>query len=196
MAVAQIRATDKLMCLFRKGLQVQAGAAIIDTMVTPIRDPYAVKPRNNRSKVSNGSRLFVEPIDGRTATGRRFRDLLGDFTSDLGGLAQLSEGQKQLVRRSSLIGALCEKLEVDAVLEKATFDLDGYIVLTNCQRRLCETLGLRRVQRQVNAIDNLDSIKAYLDSQKGAQAASGASQTAKTASEATAPYRKQQNDYS
>jgi hypothetical protein len=111
------------------------------------RDTNAPKPRNARSKVSNGTRLFIEPIDGRTATGRRFKDLVYDFTSDLGGRDLLSEGQRQLVRRTSLISALCEGMEAEAVKESAKFDVDKYVVLANCQRRLCETLGLKRVMR-------------------------------------------------
>jgi hypothetical protein len=114
--------------------------------------------RNCRSKVSNGSRLFLEQIDGRSAMARRFKDLVHDFTGDLGGRDMLSEGQRQLIRRTSLVGAICEKLEQDAVLEKSSFSIDDYVVLVNCQRRLCETLGLRRVARDSGA-----TLEQYLD---------------------------------
>jgi hypothetical protein len=50
--------------------------------------------RNARSKVSNGTRLSSTQADGRTAVGRRFKDLVYDFASDLGGRDMLSEGQK------------------------------------------------------------------------------------------------------
>jgi len=117
-------------------------------MVTPIREPSAVRPPRTRSKVSNGSRLFIEPVDGRTATGRRYRDLIYTFTSDLGGYDMLSENQLQLARRNALISSLCEGIEAQAVQERQ-IDVSAYVVLVNCQRRLCETLGLRRVARTV-----------------------------------------------
>jgi hypothetical protein len=47
-----------------------------------------------RSRISNGAALFVE-TDHRTAWARRFRDVLGDIVSDLGGADLLSEGQKR-----------------------------------------------------------------------------------------------------
>ncbi len=44
-----------------------------------------------RSKLSNGKKLL--PLtDGRSATARRFKDLVGDIAADLGGRDRLSEG--------------------------------------------------------------------------------------------------------
>jgi hypothetical protein len=119
--------------------------------------------RNCRSKVSNGSRLFLEQIDGRSAMARRFKDLVHDFTGDLGGRDMLSEGQKQLVRRTALISSLCEQMEAEAVQELATFDVDKYVVLVNCL--VCETLGLKRVPREVE-ITPMDRLRAYQDAKK------------------------------
>ena len=45
-----------------------------------------------RSDVINGKRLHVVK-PGDTAWARRFRDILSEITSDLGGAALLSEGQ-------------------------------------------------------------------------------------------------------
>lgn len=126
----------------------------------------APKKHFHRSKVSNGTRLFIEPVDGRTVMGRRFKDLVAFFVGDLGGRDVLSEGQKQLVRRTSLISALCEEMEAQAVQQLAKFDVDKYVVLVNCQRRLCETLGLKRVQKPVNAIESLDAISAHIEAQR------------------------------
>ena len=54
----------------------------------------APRSRTHRSRVSNGNKLL--PLsDGRSVTARRFRDLYEDISSDLGGLAHLSEGQKR-----------------------------------------------------------------------------------------------------
>ena len=63
-----------------------------------------------RSRISNGSAL-LEGIDGRSATARRFRDVLNEIVSDLGGSDRLSEGQRQLARRCAMLAVECEKLE-------------------------------------------------------------------------------------
>jgi hypothetical protein len=128
-------------------------------MTDLVPDTNARQKRNARSKVSNGTRLFIEPIDGRTRTGRRFKDLVYDLASDLGGRDMLSEGQKQLVRRNALISSICEGMEAEAVEERASFNVEQYVVLVNCQRRLCETLGLKRVARPVN--DGSEALTDY-----------------------------------
>jgi hypothetical protein len=49
--------------------------------------------------------------DGRSATARRFKDLVEDISADLGGKELLSEGQRQLIRRAAMLSAECERLE-------------------------------------------------------------------------------------
>ena len=61
------------------------------------------------SSVTNGKRLFVEHR-GDTAWARRFRDVLVEIISDLGGLDVLSEGQKQLARRAATLCITCERI--------------------------------------------------------------------------------------
>lgn len=48
-------------------------------------------------------------MDSRSVTYRRFKDLYQDIASDLVGLDHLSEGQKQLIRRASMLSA--ERME-------------------------------------------------------------------------------------
>jgi hypothetical protein len=55
-----------------------------------------------RSRVTNGKTLFVE-ADQRGPWARRWRDVLAEIISDLGGADLLSEGQKQLARRCATI---------------------------------------------------------------------------------------------
>jgi hypothetical protein len=56
---------------------------------------------HGRSRVGNGAKLL--PLtDGRSATARRFKDLVEDIAADLGGKALLSEGQRQLIRRAAI----------------------------------------------------------------------------------------------
>jgi hypothetical protein len=89
--------------------------------------------------------------DGRSATARRFRDLVEDIAADLGGREHLSTGELQLIRRASMLSAECERQEALAAREDVTFfDADSYVVKTNALKRVLEVLGLKRVPRQVN----------------------------------------------
>jgi hypothetical protein len=71
-------------------------------------------PRAQRSAVTNGKRLHVKAV-GDGAWSRRFRDVLAEIISDMGGREGLSEGQRQLARRAATIALECEKLESVAV---------------------------------------------------------------------------------
>ena len=77
------------------------------------RPPFATGSPRLRSRVTNGRTLFVE-ADGRGPWGRRFRDVLAEIVSDLGGADMLSEGQRQLARRAATISIACERMEGEA----------------------------------------------------------------------------------
>ena len=81
-------------------------------------------PKKVRSRVSNGSTLHAVEVDGRTAEARRFRDVFHQIVADLGGSEALSEAQRQLARRATLLSIKCELMEADAV-NGADIDLDG-----------------------------------------------------------------------
>jgi hypothetical protein len=70
--------------------------------------------------------------DGRSMTARRFR-----------------EGEKQLVRRAAALSAECERQEALWARGEAEFDVAAYSVLSNTVRRIIQTLGLKRVPRDV-----------------------------------------------
>lgn len=101
------------------------------------------RPPTLRSRVTNGSALFLGGVDGRSATARRFRDLIAAMTSDLGGADLLSEGQRQLIRRAAALAVECERGEARMAGGKS-FDLPAYIVGANALRRILVTLGLER----------------------------------------------------
>ena len=94
------------------------------------------RPSKQRSRVTNGKTLFVE-ADQRGPWARRWKDVLGEIVSDLGGIDLLSEGQKQLARRCATIAIACERMEGEAALGNE-IDLDAYGTLTD---RLGRTLG-------------------------------------------------------
>ncbi len=108
----------------------------------------ASRSKHNRSRVGNGAKLL--PLtDGRSATARRFKDLYGDIGADLGGLDWLSEAQRQLVRRAAMLSATCEMHEALSARGEKEFDIQLYVVMTNALRRVLETVGLKRVSRDV-----------------------------------------------
>jgi len=118
----------------------------------------ALKRGKGRSRVTNGSKLL--PLsDGRSCTARRFRDIFEGICGDLGGPDLLSEVQKQLIRRASMLSAESERLEALWSRGEAEFNIELYTVMVNALRRVCESIGLRRVPRDAGPV----TIKDYLD---------------------------------
>ncbi len=103
-----------------------------------------------RSRVSNGNALYLDG-DQRTAAARRFRDVLGEIVSDLGGSETLSEAQRQLARRAATLSVQCEALEAQAsksgLLDAET--LETYGQLTDRLGRCFQRLGLKRVAKDL-----------------------------------------------
>lgn len=112
------------------------------------------------SSVTNGKRLFVEHR-GDTAWARRFRDVLFEIISDLGGLDVLSEGQKQLARRAATLCITCERMEGKAAAGE-DIDLTAYGMLTDRLGRTFARLGLKRRPRDVTP-DPLVFARTYGD---------------------------------
>ena len=111
----------------------------------------AKRPSNIRSRVSNGSRMFVdEAVDGRTKEARRFRDVLAEIVGDMGGADHLSEGQRQLARRCAMMSVECERMEGEAVSGKP-IDLEAFGKLSDRIGRAFQRLGLKRVPKVIPA---------------------------------------------
>lgn len=114
-----------------------------------------------RSAISNGSALFVERFDQRSAWARRLRDLISDHLSDLGGNEAVSQAEKVLVRRAAMLALQAELMEQRFALneggEASAKQLETYQRVTNTLRRTLEALGLQRRQRDVTP-----TLSAYL----------------------------------
>ena len=111
------------------------------------RPPSATGSPCLRSRVTNGRTLFVE-ADTRGPWARRFRDVLAEITSDLGGADLLSEGQRQLARRAATISLACERMEGEAAAGEP-INLELYGRLTDRLGRALQRLGLERKPRDV-----------------------------------------------
>ena len=104
----------------------------------------ALGKSEGRSRVTNGSCLFAERVDGRSAWARRFRDLVELHVADLGGPESLSEAQRSLIRRVVTLETEMERLECRFAKDGSGSNrtLDRYMCMTNNLRRLLITLGL------------------------------------------------------
>jgi hypothetical protein len=100
-----------------------------------------------RSAVTNGRRLFVHG-DGNTLWSRRYRDLCAAHVTDMGGPDQLSEAALSLVRRCAAIEVELEAMEGRLSMGQPV-DLDVFTRSASHLRRIFETLGFKRVPKDV-----------------------------------------------
>jgi hypothetical protein len=103
-----------------------------------------------RSRISNGSNI-LPGVDGRSTWVRRLRDLISLHLSDLGGEDAASEAERSIIRRASTLTVELERLELAfATQGEATAEqLDLYQRTANSMRRLLESIGIKRVPRDV-----------------------------------------------
>jgi hypothetical protein len=113
------------------------------------RSSPKLRHKRNRSKVTNGKRMFVEG-HGWSPWARRWRDLIEIHSNDLsaGDPTLLSEAQRSLVKRAATLEIELEQVEGRLSMGKAQ-DLATYATAASHLRRIFETLGLDRKQRDV-----------------------------------------------
>ena len=87
-------------------------------------------------------------MDGRSAIARRFRDLVDAIISDMGGDEVISEGQRQLARRSAALSVQCEQIEA-IMANGGPIDLNDYVRLVNALNRVLGSIGLKRRMKDV-----------------------------------------------
>jgi hypothetical protein len=117
----------------------------------------------NRSRITNGA---VVDADGRSAWGRRMRDLIHLHLSDLGGADATSEAEKSIIRRVAVL--TCELERMEAVFAEAGAstpeELDLYNRTAGNMRRLLEAVGLERRSKDITP--SLDDIAAEIQASK------------------------------
>jgi hypothetical protein len=137
-----------------------------------VRTVYDRQPANNRSAIGNRSRLFVDAVDGRSAIARRYRDLVAEHSSDLGGTGVLSEAQRQMIRRAASLACWCEAIE-SKLADGEDIDIGPYTTATNALRRVLVDLGLERRAKDITP--SLDWFIAEIEADKATERAAGAS---------------------
>jgi hypothetical protein len=78
--------------------------------------------------------------------------LTASLTSDLGGNGQLSEAERQLIRRAAMLSLQAELIEARWAKnggEASDKSLDSYQRTTGALRRVLRDLGLERRQRDI-----------------------------------------------
>jgi hypothetical protein len=115
----------------------------------------AAPPRTTRSRVGNGTALWIDKVDGRSAEYRRFKDAYGDFILHLGG-DEATEPQRYLARRAAALVVWCEKAETALALGE-DMNIVTYATATNSLRRLLADLGLERRAKDITGL------ASYLD---------------------------------
>jgi hypothetical protein len=100
-----------------------------------------------RARVTNHKDL-LPGLDGRSATARRFRDLVNAFIADMGGLDRCSEIRLGLLRRLAATTVQAEMLEARMVNGEA-IDIAILCTLASTTVRLSQRLGQEPRTRDV-----------------------------------------------
>lgn len=120
------------------------------------RSPIATLPPTLRSRVGNGADL-LPGIDGRSASARRYKEVMLAIIADQGGLDRISETRAQLIRRFVAASVLSEQLEA-RIIEGQPVDLAEHALLSSSLVRLAQRIGIDRRARNV-----VPSLQEYLE---------------------------------
>ena len=126
-------------------------------MIEATSSPLSELPSRTRSAVTNQKDL-LPGLDGRSASARRFRDLVNAFVADMGGLDRCSEIKLGLVRRLAATTVQAEMFEARMVNGEA-IDIATLCTLASTTVRISQRLGLNRVAK-----DATPSLATYLRS--------------------------------
>jgi hypothetical protein len=103
-----------------------------------------------RSAITSGRTLFIGG-DPNSAWARRFADLVVGHVVDAGGRDAISEAQFALCKRAAGLEAECEKMEA-RLSQGEDVDLDRYGRAASHLRRILESLGMGRRQRDITPL--------------------------------------------
>lgn len=120
-------------------------------------------PKRSRTRQGKTRLLTLATLDARTAAYADACRLVETLSTDLGG--DLSEGERQLVTRAAMTGAIVADFEARWVSGQSV-PLTDYLAAINVQRRVLATLGLQRRQRDVGPTLG-ELLRADIDKQAG-----------------------------
>jgi hypothetical protein len=111
-------------------------------------------PANARRQRARAKTRFLTlaDIDGRTLAAQRARAIVAGIEADVG--LDLSTAERQLAQRAGVLGAIAEDREARWIAGEQ-FDPVTYCTIVNAQRRVLETLGIKRQPRDVTSFGDL-----------------------------------------
>jgi hypothetical protein len=101
-----------------------------------------------RSRVTNHKDL-LPGLDGRSASARRYRDLVNSYIADMGGLDRCSDIKLGLLRRLAAVTVQAEVLEAKMVNGEQV-DIGTLCTLASTTVRLSQRLGIERVPKDIS----------------------------------------------
>lgn len=122
-------------------------------------DTETIEPRSDADK-GKTRLLCLADLDGRTRAAQAVSRVIESLTADLGGDDILSTGERLLVRKVAMAAAMSEDLAA-RWLSGEPVDPTTFCTLSNAERRLLETVGLKRRIRNVTP-----NLQSYLDQRK------------------------------
>jgi hypothetical protein len=114
---------------------------------------------HGRSRVSNGKDILPD-CDGRSVVARRYRDISSAIVQDQGGPEQCSESRLQLIRRFAACAVLAEQAEARLANGKP-IDIQAHCTLASTMVRISSRIGVDRVPRPLDQLDNDDVLDVY-----------------------------------
>lgn len=122
-------------------------------------DVTTMLPRRSKTRQGKVRLLTLDALDARTAAAQAARRLIETLSSDLGGEDQLTAGEKQLVTRVAMTGAIVADFETRWIAGQQ-IELGNYLQACRTQCRLLALLGLQRRQHDVTP-DPLDYAREH-----------------------------------
>ncbi|MBC6714698.1 hypothetical protein H9Q09_00670 [Aurantimonas sp. DM33-3] len=116
-----------------------------------IAPSFAGRSSAARAAVSNGTRL-LSGVDGRSASARRFRDLVRSLSDELGGEASLTEPQRAMVRHAAGVMIQAERMQ-SAIVRGETIDAEQLVRLSNTLARMMKDIGVKAQAAKPKAPD-------------------------------------------
>jgi len=109
------------------------------------RRSVARRHKHGRSRLTN-HRDLLPALDGRSSAARRFRDLVGAYIADMGGLDLCSEVKLTILRRLAAVVVRAEMLEA-GLMTGEPVSVSELCSLASTAVRLSSRLGLERVPK-------------------------------------------------
>jgi hypothetical protein len=97
--------------------------------------------------------MTLADLDKRTGSAFRAHTMVKAIIQDLGGADRLSTGERSLVQRVALLDAVATDLETRWLLGQP-IDTGTLCAIGNAQRRILETVGLKRRPRDVTRLES------------------------------------------